>query len=69
MITIKELATVRELLNFSEEEIANEMSTTLKNVQIIEKEQISDTMSNRFYRLTILKLIKKVDFDKVIDTL
>ena len=69
MITIKELATVRELLNISEEEIANEMSTTLKNVQIIEKEQISDTMSNRFYRLTILKLIKKVDFDKVIDTL
>ena len=67
MITIKELATVRELLNINEEDIANEMSTTIKNVSLIEKEQISDTMTNRFYRLTILKLIKKVDFDKVID--
>ena len=67
MITIKELATVRELLNINEEDIANEMSTTINNVRIIEKEQISDSMINRFYRLTILKLIKKVDFDKVID--
>ena len=67
MITIKELATVRELLNIKDEDIANEMSTTVQNVSIIEKEQISDTMTNRFYRLTILKLIKKVDFDKVID--
>ena len=67
MITIGELGMVRKIIGISEEKVSDEMNTSVKTIRAIENEQIPDPMTNRFYRLTILKLIKQIDFDKLIE--
>ena len=64
MLTINELVRMRKLLGISGEVIADEMSTTKQTVSNIERKQAENTMSIRFYRLTVLQLIKEIDIEK-----
>ena len=69
MLTINELVRMRKLLGISGEVIADEMSTTKQTVSNIERKLAEsnwriNTMSIRFYRLTVLQLIKEIDIEK-----
>lgn len=61
MLTIKGLVKMRKMLGIRGQDIADEMSTTKQTISNIELERAETTMSTRFYRLTVLKMVENID--------
>jgi len=64
MILLDEVVRMRKLFGITGEDIADEMSTTKQTVSNIESGKSDNTMSIRFYRLTVLDFIKRIDPEK-----
>jgi DNA-binding XRE family transcriptional regulator len=63
MTNINQLAMMRKLLGITQEDVANEMDTTKQTISNIESGKAENPMAFKFYRLTVPKLIAKIDKD------
>ena len=64
MLEINELILIRRMLGITGEDMAKEMDTTRQTVSNLELGKAQNKMTMKFYRMTILELVRKYESEK-----